>query len=71
MNAEELRFGPNSFDTVLMIEVLEHLPEPIIALREAFRVAKKNVLISVPNTDVLPIMSKYQVVPGIFWRQRM
>jgi ubiquinone/menaquinone biosynthesis C-methylase UbiE len=66
MNAEELRFGPNSFNTVL-----EHLPEPIIALREAFRVAKKNVLISVPNTDVLPIMSKYQVVPGIFWRQRM
>jgi ubiquinone/menaquinone biosynthesis C-methylase UbiE len=63
MNAEELRCGPNSFDTVLMIEVLEHLPEPIIALREAFRVAKKNVLISVPNTDVLPIMSKYQVVP--------
>jgi ubiquinone/menaquinone biosynthesis C-methylase UbiE len=71
MNAEELRFGPNSFDTVLMIEVLEHLPEPISALREAFRVAKKNVLISVPNTDVLPITSKYQVVPGIFWRQRM
>jgi SAM-dependent methyltransferase len=63
VNAEELQFAENSFDTVIMIEVLEHLPEPILALREAFRVAKKNVLISVPNIDVLPIMSKYQIVP--------
>lgn len=63
LNAQDLQFSENSFDTVMMIEVLEHLPEPIVALREAFRVAKKNVLISVPNIDVLPIMSKYQVVP--------
>ncbi len=63
MNAHELQFPKNSFDTVMMIEVLEHLPDPIVALREAFRVAKKNVLISVPNIDVLPIMSKYQIVP--------
>jgi len=63
MGAHELQFPPNSFDTVMMIEVLEHLPEPIVALREAFRVATKNVLISVPNIDVLPIMSKYQIVP--------
>jgi len=63
MNAQELQFPPDSFDTVMMIEVLEHLPDPILALREAFRVAKRNVLISVPNIDVLPIMSKYQIVP--------
>jgi len=63
MNAEDLRFSTNSFDTVMMIEVLEHLPEATVALREAFRVAKKNVLISVPNIEVLPVMFKYQVVP--------
>lgn len=63
MDARELAFPANSFDTVMMIEVLEHLPEPIIALKEAFRVARKNVLISVPNIDVIPIMSEYQVVP--------
>jgi methionine biosynthesis protein MetW len=63
VNALDLQFAENSFDTVVMIEVLEHLPDPVVALREAFRVARKNVLISVPNIDVLPIMSKYQVVP--------
>ena len=63
MNAQDLHFPTNSFDTITMIEVLEHLQDPLAALREAFRVAKKNVLISVPNIDVLPIMSKYQVVP--------
>jgi methionine biosynthesis protein MetW len=63
MNALELQFSPNSFDTVVMIEVLEHLQDPLAALQEAFRVAKKNVLISVPNIDVLPIMSKYQIAP--------
>jgi len=63
MSALELEFSPNSFDTVVMIEVLEHLQDPLAALQEAFRVAKKNVLISVPNIDVLPIMSKYQIVP--------
>lgn len=63
MSAQEVQFSQNSFDTVMMIEVLEHLQEPLAALQQAFRVAKKNVLISVPNIDVLPIMSKYQVVP--------
>lgn len=63
MNAQRLEFPQDSFDTVIMIEVLEHLPEPMLALKEVCRVAKKNVVISVPNIDVIPIMSKYQVVP--------
>jgi 2-polyprenyl-3-methyl-5-hydroxy-6-metoxy-1,4-benzoquinol methylase len=63
MDANQLSFPAHSFDTLMMIEVLEHLPEPITALAEAFRVARKNVIISVPNIDVIPIMSKYQVVP--------
>lgn len=63
MNAEKLLFDDNTFDTVLMIEVLEHLKNPEQALAEAFRVAKKNVIISVPNINVIPIMSKYLVVP--------
>jgi 2-polyprenyl-3-methyl-5-hydroxy-6-metoxy-1,4-benzoquinol methylase len=63
MNAHRLEFPTESFDTVIMVEVLEHLSNPILALQEAFRVAKQNVMLSVPNIDVIPIMSKYQVVP--------
>jgi len=63
MDAQQLEFSQYSFDTVIMVEVLEHLLEPLIALKEAFRVARKNVIISVPNIDVIPIMSKYQIVP--------
>lgn len=63
MSADKLKYGDSSFDTVLMIEVLEHLKNPEKALFKAFRVAKKNLIISVPNIDVIPLMSKYQVVP--------
>jgi ubiquinone/menaquinone biosynthesis C-methylase UbiE len=63
MNAEKLNFDDNSFDTTLMIEILEHVEDPSQALTEAFRVSKLNIIISVPNIDILPIMSKYNVVP--------
>lgn len=63
MNAEKLNFDDNSFDTTLIIEVLEHVEDPQQVLMEAFRVSKLNIIISVPNIDVLPIMSKYKVVP--------
>jgi len=38
-----------SFDWVVMLEVLEHLEQPETALRELFRVSRKNVVISVPR----------------------
>jgi 2-polyprenyl-3-methyl-5-hydroxy-6-metoxy-1,4-benzoquinol methylase len=63
MDAQAIQFPPNSFDTAMMIEVLEHLSDPIVAIREAFRIARTNVIISVPNIDVLPVLSKYEVVP--------
>lgn len=49
MNAEKLIFPDKSFDTVLLFEVLEHIKEAGKILDEAKRVAKKNILISVPN----------------------
>ena len=36
-------------DTVLMLEVLEHLDDPAALLREARRVSRGNVLVSTPN----------------------
>jgi ubiquinone/menaquinone biosynthesis C-methylase UbiE len=49
MKGDHLEFPDNSFDTVLLFEVLEHLANPYNVLKEAKRVAKQNILITVPN----------------------
>ena len=49
MGGNNLEFPDNSFDTVLLFEILEHADKPYEILRESKRVAKKNVLITVPN----------------------
>lgn len=48
---EDLDFPENSFDAVIMIEVLEHLPKEIGAkiLKKAEGWAKKKVVVSSPN----------------------
>ena len=38
-----------SCDLVLAIEVLEHLPDPRAAMRELARIARRDVVVSVPN----------------------
>ena len=45
----ELPYRDNSFDLVVCTEVLEHLEQPVRALREILRVSKKYLIISVPN----------------------
>ena len=49
MKGDDLKFSNDSFDTVLLFEVLEHVDNPLAVLKEAKRVAKKNILITVPN----------------------
>ncbi len=46
-----LPFADASFDTVIMFEVLEHLTNPSAVIAEARRVARKNVLFTVPNSE--------------------
>ena len=48
-DACELPFGDRSFDLVVCLEVLEHLPEPRRALQEIRRVARGGCLLSVPH----------------------
>jgi 2-polyprenyl-3-methyl-5-hydroxy-6-metoxy-1,4-benzoquinol methylase len=55
-NGEELSLPDESFDTVLIEEVLEHVPNPMKIIKEAIRVLKKGgiLIISVPNEGNLP-----------------
>ena len=51
-----LPFGDRSFDTVLLFEVIEHVPEIEMLLKEAFRIARKNVLVTVPNAEDIELL---------------
>jgi len=59
MNGNNIEFQDNSFDTVLLFEVLEHVDDPLSILNEAKRVAKKNILITVPNCTEFLELKKF------------
>lgn len=48
----QLPFADRSFDLVMAIEVLEHVPHPSAALREIARVARDDVVLSVPREPI-------------------
>ena len=54
-SAENLPFANKSFDIVTMLEVIEHLDNPEKALKEIYRVLKRNgkVIISTPNVTLV------------------
>jgi SAM-dependent methyltransferase len=56
--ADQLPFPDGSFETVLCFETLEHLPDPQKALRECFRVATRNLILTVPNCQITPAMKE-------------
>ena len=56
-----LPFDNRSFDSVLIFEVLEHVANVENVLAEAFRVARKNVLITVPNSESIELMKANDV----------
>lgn len=49
MDATSLDFPDNSFDIVLLFEVIEHIEDFIKVLNEAKRVSRRLILITVPN----------------------
>lgn len=59
---EKLPFQDGAFDVVVMLDVLEHLYNPDVLLREAMRVSRKDLIISVPNFNSLP--ARFQVLFG-------
>lgn len=60
---QKLPFGESEFDTVMAIEVLEHILDWEKTLFEMLRVARRQVVISVPNIGVLPRMYRHLVGP--------
>jgi 2-polyprenyl-3-methyl-5-hydroxy-6-metoxy-1,4-benzoquinol methylase len=48
-SADALPFADKSFDTVAMWDVMEHTSDDRQTMREALRVARKNILLSVPK----------------------
>ncbi len=59
---EPLPFEDNSFEAVILADVLEHMFQPEPVLKEAARVAEKYVYISVPNFVSLP--ARIQTLKG-------
>jgi len=61
-----LPFGDKKFDCVVCIEVLEHIMNPVFAIREMMRVGKR-MIIACPNgfwTELRPTTRGYLSVPN-------
>ena len=51
-SAHELPFADDQFDVVVAAEVLEHLSDPELGLREMARVARRHLVLSVPREPI-------------------
>lgn len=49
MDARDLEFPANSFDTVAFFDVLEHIPEADVAIKEAWRVLRPNGILAITD----------------------
>jgi SAM-dependent methyltransferase len=62
-DARRMPFGDRTFDTVIAVEVIEHVERPEEIIAECARVTCGNVLVSVPNAGVIPHLWPWDVVP--------
>mgnify|MGYP002260222198 CR=1 FL=1 len=63
MDGRALAFRDAAFDTCLLIEAIEHIDDFELVLREAARVTRRNIVISVPNIAGMPFLFRHNVVP--------
>ena len=62
---EALPFEDNSFDIVTALDVIEHLNNPHGALKELIRVARKSVIVSLPNMYYIEFRMRFLRGGGI------
>jgi len=55
---EELQFPDNYFDVVTLWQVLEHVPYPLLVLREVHRILKPEGLLATSTPDIESILAK-------------
>ncbi|MFQ5472217.1 MAG: class I SAM-dependent methyltransferase [Dehalococcoidia bacterium] len=60
-DATSLPFEDNQFDSALLFEVLEHIPNFTAVVREALRVTRRNVLVTVPNVGEYEHLMRYGI----------
>jgi 2-polyprenyl-3-methyl-5-hydroxy-6-metoxy-1,4-benzoquinol methylase len=65
MPAEQLEFGEDQFDLVAATEVLEHVPDPEAVVAEMARVARRDLLVSVPRE---PLWRALNMARGAYLR---
>lgn len=63
-DAATLPCDDESYDTIATFETLEHLPDPLKALKEYYRVCKKNLILTVPNCEGTEAMKKSNLIYG-------
>lgn len=59
---DPLPYPDNSFEYVVLLDVLEHVYDPALLLKEAARVSSKYVIVGVPNFSSLP--ARIQTMQG-------
>lgn len=70
-NAHKLKFRANTFNAVYVLEVMEHISDPDSALKEVYRVLKKDgyIILLVPSDNLLFKITWYLVTK--FWWARI
>lgn len=61
---QPLPFSDEQFDAAMCIEVLEHIEAPDAFLKEISRVIRGRLLVSVPNAELLPLLSAHHIIPA-------
>jgi SAM-dependent methyltransferase len=63
VDGRTLPFPDGAFDAALCLEVLEHIDEPRSFLREVSRVAPRQLIVSVPNCELLGYLWEHLAAP--------